>query len=294
MGPLGKAAKFAQVGANARLAKLIVDPGRGICGWISGAQAFRQTGTRAFVAVEDLAAAMGKTLAELGGSQLSQRIQLFRSLGARISALRKIAKFEEIAEMTKNDGGVTMFNVFGKRMNNKGVMENVGHALYAFRDLAGKLKIMDRGGSAGKLGQAVESLEELAKKYGLTGGWELKEAAVMENVFAKFMGTVSSAPVFAMAAYASTAVQPTHNQTVAQAFEVHKVILRQGKQGLDGKGARHHVVATGDWLSKLAKTYYGDMYKWPVIYEANRDAIGKDPNLIKPGQQLLIPELPKV
>jgi len=293
MGPLGKVAKFAQVGLNARLARVIIDPGKGICGWISGTQAFRQTGTRAFVAVEDLAQAMGKTLSELGGSQLAQRVQVFRSLGAKISALRNVSKMEEIAEMTKNDGGVTMFNIFGKRMQG-GVLKPVGHAVYAFRDLAGKLKILDRGGCAGKMGQVFDSLEELAQKYGLSGGWSLKEAAVMENVFAKFMAGLSSAPVFAMAAYTSTAVPTEHNETVAQAFEIRKTIARQGKSGLASKSARYHLVVSGDWLSKLAKTYYGDMFKWPVIYEANRDIIGKNPNLIKPNQRLLIPALPVV
>ena len=88
--------------------------------------------------------------------------------------------------MTKSDGSVTMFNIFGKRM--EGGVLDLGHAVYAFRGLTGKLKIMDRGGSAGKLGAVFESLEELAKKYSLSGGWDLREAAVMENVFAKFMG----------------------------------------------------------------------------------------------------------
>jgi len=40
--------------------------------------------------------------------------------------------------------------------------------------------------------------------------------------------------------------------------------------------------------------YYGNMHKWPVIYERNRKTIGKDANLIIPGQRLWIPELPKV
>src|SRR5271157_1215077 len=47
MGPLGKAAKFVQVSSNARLARLIVDTGGPRCGYISGTQALRQTGTRA-------------------------------------------------------------------------------------------------------------------------------------------------------------------------------------------------------------------------------------------------------
>lgn len=71
-GPLGRGAKLVQAAANARLARLIVDPGGGICGWLSGAQALRQTGTKAFVAVDDLAQALGKNLAELGGIAAGQ------------------------------------------------------------------------------------------------------------------------------------------------------------------------------------------------------------------------------
>jgi nucleoid-associated protein YgaU len=54
------------------------------------------------------------------------------------------------------------------------------------------------------------------------------------------------------------------------------------------------MVTTGDGLSKIGQKFYGDIHKWPVIYEANRDVIGNDPNMIKAGQRLLIPTLPKV
>jgi hypothetical protein len=52
---------------------------------------------------------------------------------------------------------------------------------------------------------------------------------------------------------------------------------------------RIHVVKQGDWLSKIAITYYGDMNKWPIIYKRNIDQIGSNPDLIKPGQRLIIP-----
>jgi len=293
MGPLGKGAKIVQTSANARLARLIVDPGGGICGWVSGTQALRQTGTKAFAAVDDLAQALGKSTTELGGSHLAGRVELFKQIGARISGFGTVKSFDDIAKMTQNNGGVTMFNIFGKRMEG-GVLKEVGHAIYAFRDNLGRLRILDRGGSAGKLGEVFESLEKLAKKYGIQGQWALKEAAVMENVFAKFMGSISSAPVFALDVYALAGVNKVEHETVAQAFEVHKVIMRQGKKVLEQTNSRYHIVAPGDWLSKLAKKYYGNMHKWPVIYEANRDVIGRDPNLIKPGQRLLIPALPTV
>jgi nucleoid-associated protein YgaU len=45
-----------------------------------------------------------------------------------------------------------------------------------------------------------------------------------------------------------------------------------------------------DWLGKIAGYWeiYGDYTKWPVLYEANKDKV-KDPNLIFPNEQLVIP-----
>lgn len=52
---------------------------------------------------------------------------------------------------------------------------------------------------------------------------------------------------------------------------------------------RTHTVKPGESLSKIAKHYYGDASRWPEIYEANRDKI-KDPDLIHPGQEFVIPD----
>ncbi|AFK02028.1 Peptidoglycan-binding lysin domain-containing protein [Emticicia oligotrophica DSM 17448] len=54
--------------------------------------------------------------------------------------------------------------------------------------------------------------------------------------------------------------------------------------------AQFHTVEKGDTLSKIAKQYYGDMMKYPVIFEANKPML-KDPDLIYPGQVLRIPAL---
>ena len=50
-----------------------------------------------------------------------------------------------------------------------------------------------------------------------------------------------------------------------------------------------YTVVRGDTLSKIAKSFYGNASKYPVIFEANREVI-KDPNLIYPGQKLRIPK----
>jgi len=54
------------------------------------------------------------------------------------------------------------------------------------------------------------------------------------------------------------------------------------------KKVRTYVVHKGDWLSKISSTKYGDVHAWPKIYNANKSII-KDPNLIYPGQRLVIP-----
>ncbi len=51
----------------------------------------------------------------------------------------------------------------------------------------------------------------------------------------------------------------------------------------------YYEVKSGDSLSKIAKAFYGNAMKYPVIFEANREVI-KDPNLIYPGQKLRIPK----
>lgn len=53
--------------------------------------------------------------------------------------------------------------------------------------------------------------------------------------------------------------------------------------------ARVHVVEKGDTLGAIAKKYYGTASLYPKIFDANRDVLN-DPNLIKPGQKLRIPD----
>ncbi len=57
------------------------------------------------------------------------------------------------------------------------------------------------------------------------------------------------------------------------------------------KGApspKTHTVASGDTLSGIAKQYGLD--DWKVLYEANKETIGDNPNAIRIGQELKIPK----
>ena len=54
--------------------------------------------------------------------------------------------------------------------------------------------------------------------------------------------------------------------------------------------AKFYTIKSGDSLSKIAKQYYGDAMKYPVLFEANREVI-EHPDKIYPGQQIRIPKL---
>ena len=52
-----------------------------------------------------------------------------------------------------------------------------------------------------------------------------------------------------------------------------------------------HTVVPGDNLSFISEKYYGTQANFRILYEANRDVIGENMNLIRPGQVLKIPKL---
>ncbi len=51
-----------------------------------------------------------------------------------------------------------------------------------------------------------------------------------------------------------------------------------------------HTVESGESLSKIAKHYYKDPMKYNAIFEANRNILN-NPDMIHPGQELVIPNL---
>lgn len=71
-------------------------------------------------------------------------------------------------------------------------------------------------------------------------------------------------------------------------FGVGKVI-DSGFKAPQEEEVEFYTIVKGDTLSKIAKKYYGDAMKYPLIFEANREVI-HDPDLIYPGQKIRIPK----
>jgi nucleoid-associated protein YgaU len=65
-----------------------------------------------------------------------------------------------------------------------------------------------------------------------------------------------------------------------------------GRKPQPEKFIAEHTVESGETLSGIAQEYYKSATKedWMAIYEANKSVIGDDPNVIKPGMVLKIPE----
>jgi len=70
---------------------------------------------------------------------------------------------------------------------------------------------------------------------------------------------------------------------------VEEVVETVAEEETADSGEQIYEVVSGDTLGGIAKKFYGNAGKYMKIFEANRDILD-DPNLIKVGQKLRIPE----
>jgi nucleoid-associated protein YgaU len=91
---------------------------------------------------------------------------------------------------------------------------------------------------------------------------------------------VSPAPSPARPLLASPAASPSAAPSVAGATPSTTASLTAGDQ---------YEVQSGDTLATIAQQFYGDPAQWQRIYDANKDAIGSNPDQLKLGTKLTIP-----
>lgn len=74
-----------------------------------------------------------------------------------------------------------------------------------------------------------------------------------------------------------------------------KQIAAAAEAAAKAKVIAEHTITPDETLSHVALKYYGSAYEpyWRVIYEANKDTIGPNPALVRPGMVLKIPVLPE-
>jgi len=243
------------------------------CTWMSAVKALRETGTRHFAIVDDLAKAAGLSgRAETGGAFVHELVGVLQKLGARVRLVRPPATLQDVIDAARaNPDGAVMFSI--KWGSN-------AHTLLAkYHPLQGVM-LADRSG------RIVRSFAELSSFYG---------RAVKDAVPFGTMAVVEAARLVKALNVSSLLSQ--------LALEVVAVLTPGAKQALsssaqpspkpiagDRKTIGTHTVAAGDWLSKLAIRYYKDMLLWPLIYDYNVNLIGPDYNRLMPGTVLQIPD----
>lgn len=152
---LAIAGPVAKVGRG--IARFVVpDAGGNVCAWVSATQALRQTGVQHFATIDDLVIATGRTP---GPASMPVLEDILRASGAEVTRLPKPANMLAVKELAAaNPNGVVMFGIKWSRLlpeNGKIVEKVYEHALYAYRNILGKVKIIDR------TGKSVEMLTEL-------------------------------------------------------------------------------------------------------------------------------------
>lgn len=122
------------------------------------------------------------------------------------------------------------------------------------------------------LNQKYGELAALAAKLGLTG-FEMKE----DGGKLKVKGT-SPFPLEKDLFWDKLKTFPNYEQEVV-------ADIRAERTDVHG----YHVVQPGDTLSKIAKVHLDSANRYMEIFNANKDQL-TSPDLIKPGQRLLIPK----
>ncbi|MFP3889970.1 peptidoglycan-binding protein LysM [uncultured Ralstonia sp.] len=84
--------------------------------------------------------------------------------------------------------------------------------------------------------------------------------------------------------------QPTREKIILCCGNVEGIqsVDDQMSVNTESEESQWHTVERGDTLSAIAKKFYDDANKYPVIFEANKPMLS-DPNKIYPGQKLRIP-----
>lgn len=157
------------------------------------------------------------------------------------------------------------------------------------------------------LEETQQQLEEVQKQ--LDAAKKAAAQAQSEAAKAKSQAASASSQTKAAAEKSIAEAQKRAAEAEAKAKNLEALIERQKrieeqrrdferrmeqKEAAGPKIIAEHTLTSKETLSHLSLHYYGHATKpyWMVIYEANKDVIGDNPNRVRPGLVIKIPELP--
>ncbi|HYJ89739.1 MAG TPA: LysM peptidoglycan-binding domain-containing protein [Pyrinomonadaceae bacterium] len=276
------------------------------CVPVAQTNALRLAGQRFLITVEELAKKSGINLPAIAaaGRQSDTYTKMMAAMQAMKIPFKVLAqgaklKVADVINLIKgNGGGVITFSI----RTASGAMP---HRLFATFGRLGGLIIRDPNSRL----TIYRSLAELEKVWGAGAVVSDSPIIFIPNSLittvanaAQTVGGWAGLGDVAMQVVPVVSVPASDEETALQTLMIREKLASANGQSTNvvpsitlnynGVPGKYHTVVPGDWLSKIAQHYYGDMKKWPVIFAANHKTIGQDPNLIKPGQRLFIPDLP--
>jgi LysM repeat protein len=282
------------------LLKVVQASNANTCAWVAQTNALRLSGQRFLMTMEEFARRAGVNLQSVaasgrGAGDYAAMMETMQRMGVPARTLVQelsgsARTLEALLGALRGAGkGVVTFSVrFGKG-------GEYGHRLYATIGRAGNLIIRDPARA-----RILSSAAEIRRVFGASTHLSSSEAIfVPSSLLVRASHAAQGLSEMAIAGklllLQMVPVVPVRAQDAQTAIEALHVREANAADALpEPPMSKTHTVQPGDRLSKIAQTYYGSIYKWPLIYEANRETIGTDPNKIKPGQELVIPPQPKV
>lgn len=72
---------------------------------------------------------------------------------------------------------------------------------------------------------------------------------------------------------------------------MHQHMIHASQRIRLGRRSQQHTVGAGESLSLIAGNYWKDVLLWPLLHDVNQATIGQDPNQLKVGDVLTVPDL---
>jgi hypothetical protein len=297
-------------------------PAAGNCSWIAATRIARWSGTKPLAVLGDVAKAQGLGgIGETGGAYADELLPALQNLGARASLVTKeLNSLQDVAQVVaENPNGATMFSVEWQTGG-----QNVGHTLFAVRNVLGGMTIIDRSG------MAVKNLAELQGLYSGIGSATVYGTSIVvdSSMLVRSIGTLptlgniisqassgypTDSPSLATGASPGAAdSKPQSASGRASAAAANGGSPNSGRSGVVTPGtltvatnticiqpnsdmpvsclpsvSKTYQVGRGEGLSIIAQRVYGDPSKWQMIAAAN--GIKPPKYMIHPGQVLIIP-----
>jgi hypothetical protein len=270
----------------------------GVCAPISIAQALIKTGYRYVIKLEDVAAAMKKTVAQAGeGAGHELVAATLRELKANFTEIpkRTLGTWAEIHERARSFEGVLLVNIYK-------IVDNVpvGHQIIIAKS-RNAVKIFDRYG-------VFDTLEALSAHYG-TSPFRLNPEKpifaianwVVDPTLVANLNRVG--PLGAVVVRAALILGFHPRKSASQLRAEYEAYIRDHDAGplpanpspggpppsnADYLPFEEVPMTGGFMLSALSMRRYQTYHMWPLIWDENREVIGDNPNKVPPGVKLML------